>query len=145
MTDDLNDYDCGNPDCVDCRMKRGERPMPSLMAAFDAAYEQIQRAVATDEDGGMQDRRIAVHVSETSLIFLAFLDRLEQARSHGGLHLVGQPIDTSNPADLEGALRCMSAMLVARLEMEIEACRQGRHPLLFAPQRRRAPDGSTLH
>lgn len=145
MSNDLNDYGCGNPDCVDCRMRRGERPMPSLMVEFEAANAQIQRAVAADVGDGTTDRPVMIFASETSLIALAFLGRLEQARRRGGLHLVGEPIDIDDPAVVEGALRYLSAMLVARLDEEFEACREGRHPLLFAPPGRRAPDGSTLH
>lgn len=145
MSNDLDNYDCENPDCVDCRMRRGERPMPSLMAEFEVAAAQVQRAAAEDQAGRPQDRPVTIYTSETCLIALAFLDRLAQARLRGGLHLVGQPIDTNDPAVVEGALRYLSAMLVDRLDMEFEACREGRHPLLFAPERRRAPDGSTIH
>jgi hypothetical protein len=145
MSDDLEIQDCGNPDCPDCRMRRGESPMPSLVAEFEAAEMLVQRAVAAADGTGAKDQPVTIYANEASLIALAFLGRLQQARSRGGLHLVGEPIDLNDPATRESAFRYLSVMLTTRLGEEFEACREGRHPLLFAPPERRAPDGSTLH
>lgn len=145
MSNELENPDCGNPDCVDCRMRRGERPLPSLVAEFEAAAMQVDRVAAADPGDGSTDRSVAIYANKASLIALAFLGRLQQAKRRGGLHLVGEPIDLNDPAAMESALRYLSVMLTVRLGEEFEACREGRHPLLFAPAGRRGPDGPTLH
>ncbi|MFC3071589.1 hypothetical protein [Shinella pollutisoli] len=145
MSDDLENRDCGNPDCLACRMRRGERPMPSRVAEFEAAEMQVRQSVAADDGDGTKDKPVVIHVNEAGLIALAFLGRLERRSRRGGLHLVGEPLDLDDPTAMADALRYLSGMLVARLDEEFEACREGRHPLLFAPVERRAPDGSTLH
>lgn len=129
-----HDDRCANPDCSGCRIRRGEQPRPSMVAEFNAVWAHLQQVAAARENGESAEREVSFMVSEASLIFMAWLDRLHRQRASGGLRLVGPNIDLDRPVDMEGAMRFLTHMLVGTLEEEMAAFAEGRHPLLFPPR-----------
>lgn len=140
-----HDERCGNPKCGGCRLQfpEPEQPRPSMVAEFNAVRAHLQEVAEAREDGDRPDREVSFMVSETSLIFMAWLDRLLRQRASGGLRIVGPDIDLDRPADMEGAMRFLTHMLVGTLEEEMAAFAEGRHSFLF-PSRAASP-GSTVH
>lgn len=138
-----HDERCSNPDCTGCRIRRGEQPRPSMVAEFNAVRAHLQEVAEAREDGERPDREVTFLVSETSLIFMAWLDRLLRQRASGGLRIVGPDIDMDRPVDMEGAMRFLTHMLVGTLEEEMAAFAEGRHSLLF-PSRAAEP-GPMVH
>lgn len=129
-----HDERCGNPDCAGCRIRRGERPSPTAVTEFEAMYAQLQRAADDAAAGNGKDRPITMMVSEASLIFMAWMDRMIEARSRGGLRIVGKAVDNDHPAEIERVGRYLSHILIDNLERELEAFVEGRHPLLLPPR-----------
>ncbi len=134
---------CGNPDCAGCRMRQGERPRPGMVAEFNAVRAHLQQVDEAREAGEVPDREVSMMVSETSLIFMAWLDRLLRQRATGGLRIVGPEINLDRPADMEGAMRFMAHMLVSRLDEELAEFTEGRHYLLLPP--RTGEPGPSVH
>lgn len=122
---------CADPDCVACRIRRGERPRPDMIAAFNAVRALLQRSAEEREAGAETDRQVTIVVSEASLIFMAYLDRLMRQRGSGGLPVAGAHIDLDRPADMEGAERYMAHMVVVSLERLFQEFAEGRHPCSF--------------
>lgn len=134
---------CADPECVACRVRRGERPRPAMIAEFDAVRARLQQSAEEREAGAETDRQVTIAVSEASLIFMAWLDRLTSQRVSGGLRVVGPDIDLDRPADMEGAGRFMAHLVVMTLERVFQEFAEGRHPLLF-PSHADEP-GPTIH
>lgn len=138
-----HDDRCDNPECSGCRIRRGEEPRAAMVAEFEAVRERLQQAAEAREAGADTDRAVTIMVSETSLIFMAWLDRLLMQRVSGGLRVVGSNINLDRPSDIEGASRFLAHMLVNSLEQEMALFVEGRHYLLFPP--RDVAPGSTIH
>lgn len=138
-----HDERCSNPDCAGCRIRRGEEPRPSMVAEFNAVRAHLEEMAVAREAGETPDREVKFMASETSLIFMAWLDRLLRQRASGGLRIVGPDIDLDRPVDMEGAMRFLTHMLVGTLEEEMAAFSEGRHSLLFPP--RSAESGQSVH
>lgn len=134
-----HDDRCDNPDCAGCRIRSGEQPSPTIMAEFAELLPQLHRSVERVEAGQVAGRPMTIMVSETSLIFMAWLDRLIEARMQGGLRVVGPDIDIDRPADFQRAGRYLSQLLVAHMEQELAGFIEQRHPLLL-PLRRGKPN-----
>ncbi|MBN9252954.1 MAG: hypothetical protein J0I86_20660, partial [Mesorhizobium sp.] len=100
-----HDERCSNPDCTGCRIRRGEQPRPSMVAEFNAVRAHLQQLAEAREAGESPDREVKFMVSETSLIFMAWLDRLLRQRASGGLRIVGPDINLDRRVDMEGAMR----------------------------------------
>lgn len=130
-----HDERCSNPDCAGCRIRTSEPPSPTIMAEFAEVLAQLHRSAERSEAGEPVERPITIMVSETSLIFMAWLDRMIESRFLGGLRIVGPEIDVDRPADLQRAGRFLSELLVVRMKQELEEFIEGRHPLLFPPHR----------
>ncbi|KRD72068.1 hypothetical protein [Ensifer sp. Root278] len=137
-----HDERCSDPGCAGCRIRRGEQPRPSMVAEFTAVRTHLQQAAEAREAGTSPDREVSIVVSEASLIFMTWLDRLLQQRASVGLRIVGPDIDLDRSVDMEGAIRFLSHMLVGTHEEEMAAFAEGRHPLLFPP--RTAEPGPTV-
>jgi hypothetical protein len=129
-----HDDRCSNPDCSGCRIRRGEQPRPSMVAEFNEVQAHLEQVAEAREAGESPDREVSFMVSETSLIFMAWLDRLLRQRASAGLRIVGPDIDLDRPVDMEGAMRFLTHMLIGTLEVEMAAFTEGRHPLLFPPR-----------
>jgi hypothetical protein len=129
-----HDDRCNNPACTGCHIRLGEQPRPSLVAEFNEVQALLEQVAAAREAGESPDREVSFMVSETSLIFMAWLDRLLRQRASGGLRIVGPDIDLDRPVDMEGAMRFLTHMLIGTLEEEMAAFTEGRHPLLFPPR-----------
>ena len=138
-----HDERCGDPDCAGCRIRRGEQPRPSMVAEFNAVRTHLEQVAAERDAGERPDREVSFMVSEASLIFMAWLDRLLRQRASGGLRIVGPDIDLDRPLDMEGAMRFLTHMLVGTLEEEMAAFAESRHSLLFPP--RSAVPGPLVH
>lgn len=140
-----HDERCANPKCSGCRLQfsEPEQPRPGMVAEFNAVRAHLQEVAEAREAGKRTDREVSFMVSEASLIFMAWLDRLLRQRASGGLRIVGPDIDPDRPADMEGAMRFLTHMLVGTLEGEMAAFVDGRHPLLFPP--RAAEPGPSVH
>lgn len=136
---------CADPDCIACRVHRGEQPHPAMMAEFNAVQARLLRSSEESVAGKVTDWPVTINVSEASLIFMAWLDRVTSQRVSGGVRLVGADIDLNRPVDQESAGRFLANLVVVTLERVFQEFEEGRHPLLFAPAQRRAPDGSTIH
>lgn len=129
-----HDERCSDPECAGCRIRRGEQPRPSMVTEFNVVRAHLQQVAEAREAGAESDREVSFMVSESSLIFMAWLDRLLRQRASGGLRIVGPNIDPDRPADMEGAMRFLTHMLVGTLEEEMAAFAEGRHYLLFPPR-----------
>lgn len=136
---------CDDPDCVGCRIGRGEQPRPAIMAEFNAVRERLAQSAEESAAGKVKDWPVTIEVSEASLIFMAWLDRVTSQRVSGGVRLAGADIDLNRQVDQESAGRFLAHLVVVTLERVFQEFEEGRHPLLFAPAQRRAPDGSTIH
>ena len=132
------DDNCGNPDCIDCRVQSGGRPRPALVAEFDAVRQRLHQAAEDRDAGTASDRPVSLMMTEASLIFAAWLDRLMTQHATGGMRVVGPDINLDRPADMDGAGRFLAHLLVQALEGEMARFANGRHPLLFPPH-----DGET--
>ncbi|KQZ28619.1 hypothetical protein ASD50_19205 [Mesorhizobium sp. Root552] len=126
-----HDDRCADPDCPGCRIRRGEQPRASMVAEFNEVQAHLEQVAEAREAGESPDREVSFMVSETSLIFMTWLDRLLRQRASGGLRIVGSDIDLDRPVDMEGAMRFLTHMLIGTLEEEMAAFTEGRHPLLF--------------
>lgn len=71
-----HDERCSNPDCAGCRIRTSEPPSPTIMAEFAEVLAQLHRSAERSEAGEPVERPITIMVSETSLIFMAWLDRM---------------------------------------------------------------------
>ncbi len=131
-------------DCPDCRQKRGEQPSRTAIADFEVVRDQLNRLGETSECGQVRYENVTLALSESSLVFMSFLDRLYEAQGRGGLRLVQPGIDIDRPADFEGASRYLSHMVVALLDSEFADFAAGKHSLLFPP-RPAAAEEPTLH
>lgn len=129
-----HDDRCSNPDCPGCRLQLREQPRPSMVAEFNEVQAHLEQVAEARDAGESPDREVSFMVSETSLIFMAWLDRLLRQRASGGLRIVGPDIDLDRPVDMEGAMRFLTHMLIGTLEEEMAAFTEGRHPLLFPPR-----------
>lgn len=127
------DDGCGNPECIDCRIQSGGRPRPALVAEFDALRQRLHQAAEGRDAGTASDRPVSLMMTEASLIFAAWLDRLMTQRATGGMRVVGPNINLDRPADMDGAGRFLAHLLVQALESEMARFAEGRHPLLFPP------------
>lgn len=136
---------CDDPDCIACRIRRGEQPRPAMMAEFNAVRARLERAAEESAAGTVKDWPVTIEVSEASLIFMTWLDRLTRQNATGGVRLVGPDIDLGRAVDQESAGRFLAHLVAATLDRLFQEFKEGRHPLLFTPQQRRAPDGSTIH
>ncbi len=130
-----HDERCNNPDCAGCRIRSGEQPSPTIKAEFAELLEQLHRSAERAEAGTASGREMTIMVSETSLTFMAWLDRLIEGRMQGGLRIVGPDIDIDRPADAQRAGRYLSQLLMANMEQELASFVEGRNPLLFPPRR----------
>jgi hypothetical protein len=125
-----HDERCGNPDCEGCRIQAQE-PSPTIMAEFATVHAQLDCSMETARAGHKTERAITIVVSEASLIFMAWLDRMIESRSKGGLRVVGPDIDIEQSADMERAGRYLSDLVINSLELQMAGFVEGRHPLLF--------------
>ncbi len=129
-----HDDRCADPECSGCRLRQGEQPAPARLAEFEAVYAQVRRAVEDCKSGGEADRPLSVMVTPSSLIFMAYLDRLLEADTRGGLRLTTPIIDIDCPREVARAGRYLSCLLVNNLERELARLIEGRHPLLLPPR-----------
>ena len=125
---------CTNPDCSGCRIDV-PKPSPTVMAEFAELRAQLDRAADDAAAGRKTERTITMAVSEASLIFMAWLDRLIESRIQGSLRIVGPEIDADQQADIDRAGRFLSNLLVGSLEDQLAEFVEGRHPLLFPPRK----------
>lgn len=132
-----HDERCTNPACGGCRI-RAQEPSPTVMAEFAELRAQLDRAAEEAADGRKSERTITMAVSEASLIFMAWLDRLIEGRIQGSLRIVGPDINVDQQADIDRAGRYLSNLLVGSLEDQLAEFVAGRHPLLFPPRRAKA-------
>lgn len=124
---------CDDPDCISCRIHRGEQPRPAMMAEFNAVRARLERAAEESAAGTVKDWPVTIEVSEASLIFMTWLDRLTRQHATGGVRLVGPDIDLDRPVDQESAGRYLAHLVVVTLDRLFQEFAEGRHPLLFAP------------
>lgn len=128
-----HDERCTNPNCSGCRLQVPE-PSSTMLAEFAELHTQLDQAA----DGHKPQRSITLQVSEASLIFMAWLDRLIESRVQGSLRIVGPAIDIEQQADFDRAGRYLANLLVGNLEDQLAEFIEGRHPLLFPPRRAKA-------
>ena len=128
---------CTNPNCSGCRIEP-RKPSPTVMAEFAGLRVQLDRAAEKAAAEGKPQRTITMAVSEASLIFMAWLDRLIECRIQGSLRVVGPEIDVDQQADIDRAGRYLANLLVGNLEDQLAEFVEGRHPLLFPPRRSKA-------
>lgn len=124
---------CDNPDCVACRIRRGEQPRPAMVAEFSAVRARLERAAEESAAGKVKDWPVTIEVSQASLIFMTWLDRVTRQQANGGVRLVGPDIDLDRPVDQESAGRYLAHLVVATLDRLFQEFAEGRHPLLFPP------------
>ena len=118
-------------DCIDCRGQRGERPSPTAMMDFTALKDQLNRLSDAAESGQARYKAVTLSLSESSLVFMAFLGRLYEAEERNGLRLVQPEVDIDRPADMNRAHNYLSQMIVAVLQNHFDAFEAGKHPLLY--------------
>lgn len=128
---------CTNPHCSGCRID-ARQPSPTVMAEFAELRAQLDRAAADAASGRKPERTITMAVSEASLIFMAWLDRLIESRIQGSLRVVGAEIDIAQQPDFDRAGRYLANLLVGHLEDQLGEFIEGRHPLLFPPRKPKA-------
>ncbi|BCH14958.1 hypothetical protein MesoLjLa_18090 [Mesorhizobium sp. L-2-11] len=128
---------CTNPKCNGCRLQMPE-PSPTVMVEFAELHAQLDRVAENAADGQNPQRAITLQVSDASLIFMAWLDRLIESRIQGSLRVVGPAIDIDRQADFDRAGRYLANLLVGNLEDQLAEFIEGRHPLLFPPRRAKA-------
>lgn len=132
-----HDERCTNPKCSGCRL-RMQQPSPTIMAEFAELHVRLDRVAAEAAAGHKPERTITMAVSEASLIFMAWLDRLIESRIQGSLRIVGPEIDVDQQTDIDRAGRFLSNLLVGSLEDQLAEFVEGRHPLLFPARRPKA-------
>lgn len=128
-----HDERCNNPDCEGCRIQTQE-PSSTIMAEFADVYAQLDRSLGKAQAGHKTERAITLAVSEASLIFMAWLDRMIESRIQGGLRIVGPDIDIDQSIDMERAGRYLSNLMINSLEQQMAEFVEGRHPLLYPRQ-----------
>mgnify|MGYP001093757193 CR=1 FL=1 len=124
----------GGCDCEACAARRGMRPIPSMMAEFGVLYERLMAMAHDCPPERAPSREITITVSEVSLVFMAWLDRMIEHRERGGPRPFGVPIDLDEPADFSRAVRYLTQMLPWSLDNDLTELAHGRHPLLFPPE-----------
>jgi hypothetical protein len=132
-----HDERCTNPKCGGCRI-RTQRPSPTVMAEFQELRVQLDRAADEAAAGRRPQRTITMEVSEASLIFMAWLDRLIESRIQSSLRMVGPAIDVDQQSDFDRAGRYLANLLVGNLEGQMAEFMEGRHPLLFPARKAKA-------
>lgn len=125
-----HDERCSNPDCEGCRIQT-QKPSSTIMAEFADVHAQLDRSLEQAQAGHKTERAITMVVSEASLIFMAWLDRMIEGRIQGGLRVVGPEINIDQSADMERAGRYLSNLMINSLEQQMAEFVEGRHPLLF--------------
>lgn len=132
-----HDERCTNPKCSGCRLQMPE-PSPTMLTEFAELRAQLDQATVDAADGRTPQRSVTMQVSEASLIFMAWLDRIIESRIQGSLRIVGPAIDIDQQADFDRAGRYLANLLVGNLEDQLSEFIEGRHPLLFPPRRAKA-------
>lgn len=117
-------------DCAACRQNAG-RPSPTAMADFAAVKEQLNRLGRAAGFGQARYKNVTLSLSESSLVFMAFLDRLYEAEGNNGMRLAQPEVDIDRAADMERVNRFLAQMIVAVLQNHYEDFDAGKHPLLY--------------
>ncbi len=126
---------CGDPNCQACAARGERRPIPTMLAEFGVLYEQLMAMTPDCPPDQVSHREITIAVSDVTLVFMAWLDRMIEHRERGGPRAFGVRIDPDSPADFERAVRYLTQMLPWSLENDLTALCRGQHPLLFPPER----------
>lgn len=125
---------CGDANCQACAARGNQPPMPTMLAEFGLLYEQLMAMTPDGPPDQAPHREITIAVSDVTLFFMAWLDRMIENRARGSLRPFGVRIDSNDPADIDRASRYLAQMLPWSLENDLTALCLGQHPLLFAPE-----------
>lgn len=77
-----------------CRMPLRRAATAQLVAEFNEVQARLEQVAEAREAGERPNREVSFLVSETSLIFMAWLDRLLRQRASGGLRIVAPSMST---------------------------------------------------